>query len=91
MHFLCLFLALLVALLFFFLGRIGITIYGYCGIQFSLLNTYLLAGSDLAYLLVLVLTSGRFLRNMSGVSANNHVIREFRNYYLCFIVAICVN
>jgi hypothetical protein len=28
---------------------------------------------------------------MSGVSANNLVIREFRNYYLCFIVLVCAD
>jgi hypothetical protein len=74
-HFTCLFLSLLVALIVYFSGGVGITIYGYCGIQFSLLNTYILAGSDLLYLIVLVLTSSRFLRNVSGVSANNMVIR----------------
>jgi hypothetical protein len=58
---------------------------------FSLGNTYALTGSDIAFLVILVVTSARFLRNVKGVSANNHVIREFYNYYLCFIVIICSN
>lgn len=41
--------------------------------------------------MVLVVTSGRFLQNVKRLSANNQVIREFYNYYLCFIVIISLN
>lgn len=81
----------MVALVLYFSGGLGPTIYGYCGVQFSLVNTYLLAGSDLCYLLMLAVTSGKFLRNVKGVSAHNMVIREFYNYYLFFIVVISLN
>lgn len=75
----------------YFASAIGITIYGYCGVTFSMFSTYFLALSDLLYLVALVSASVYFLKNVKSISANNSVIKEFFKYYLLFLIVICVN
>lgn len=75
----------------YFTSAIGITIYGYCGVTFSMFSTYFLAISDLFYLLALISASVYFLRNVKNISSNNSVIKEFFRYYLYFLIVICVD
>lgn len=75
----------------YFTNAIGITIYGYCGVTFSMFSTYFLAISDLFYLVALITASVYFLKNVKNISVNNSVIKEFFKYYLLFLIVICVD
>lgn len=82
---------LLVTFAIYLSGKIGLTPYGYCGIEFTQSSAFVNPAVSIAYTLVLILASVLFLRYIRKIETNNNQTKSYLKYYITFIVLFCFN
>lgn len=70
---------------------IGLTPYGFCGIEFSYSSAFVNPSLSIVYTVVLIVASIMFLRYIRKIETDNQQTKSYLKYYITFIVIFCLN